>query len=93
MTEAASRSIQIGTEQVVVTDPFLIRPGVAEVFVDLRIVEGWVALTLGAYNQEAGPAEVRITHRLRIPLSLMANIQTAVEMQTANLASAKQSAN
>lgn len=88
-----ARSIQIGPDSVPVTDPFLVHPSVAEVFVDLRIVDGWVAISLGAYSQEAGPAEVRITHRIRVPLSLMANMQTAIEMQTASLAQAKQQAN
>lgn len=87
------RSIQIGPNTVPVTEPLLVQTGAAEVYVYLRVVEGWVAITLGAYSEEAGPPEIRITHRLRMPLSLLANIQTAVAMQVDGLAQAKQSAN
>lgn len=87
------RSILIGTEDVLVTDPFLVEPKVAEVFVDVRVVDGWAAITLGAYSREGGPPEVRVTTRLRMPLVLLGGIHAAVEQQLAAIAQAKQAAN
>jgi len=89
------KTMLLGDTTFEVVEPVLIEPRYADVYTELRVVDGVVLISLGATTADYGngPPEIRVVTRLRIPLSTLSNIQGGVERILSQLAQAKQSAN
>ncbi|MGN6118037.1 MAG: hypothetical protein ACTHN2_21225 [Nitrobacter sp.] len=95
-TETTLKHMVIGGVEHAIIEPAPLPVQFADVYTELRIIDGVLHLSLGTAVVDYGTGgvpQIRVVARLRLPMGTVANIQAGIEQIQSQLAKAKESAN
>lgn len=93
-SDVTEKRVRLGETTIVVTDPANVQPVAADLITEIRLVDNVAAVSFAAYIFDGdGPPEARVSARLRIPLEVMANVQSLIEGMIKNASEAREKAN
>lgn len=94
IVDVAQRHVRLGEASVVVTDAAGIQPVAADLITEIRLVNDVAAISFASYIFDGdGPPEARVSARLRVPLEVLANVQSIVEDMLKDAREAREKAN
>lgn len=87
-------TIRVGQDDIEVTDPACLQPVSAEVITEVRVFNATAIVSFASFIHDgSGPPEARVCARLRIPLEVIAGVQTAIQRSLEDQDAARAKAN